>query len=239
MMLAEFETLSLASEPSQAKRQRVRRLKDTEGPPVPQVPPKADPPSKPEATGSEPQAGERPPGASSKPCLQWLTPGGCKFGDKCRFVHNLDETAMKERCFVCSAEGHWANQCPFKQGHGPDAKSEVAEGVAAPKDGKARGKGKPSGKGVPNPKMKAVEGPNASGGLASSVPPVPDATAGAEPSATAELAKEMSEVLKSLRLKLGISQMVVVVGDSEFGLIDSGATAALRQGSKEELAVAT
>ena len=49
----------------------------------------------------------------------------------------------------------------------------------------------------------------------------------------------MTEVLKSLGLKkLGVSQMVVV-GDSEFGLIDSGATAALRQGSKEELARAT
>ena len=56
-----------------------------------------------------------------------------------------------------------------------------------------------------------------------------------QPNPTAALALEMTEVLKQLRLKgLGI-QVVQTRDEPRFGLVDSGATTALRFGSKDEI----
>ena len=107
VMLAEFEVLSLASEPKKPKLRRVKE-KDTESSPDPKMPPKMPPTKgqgKSKGVNAEVPAQERPAGSSTKPCLSWMSPEGCKYGDRCRFVHNVDDEAMRGRCFVCSAEG--------------------------------------------------------------------------------------------------------------------------------------
>ena len=95
VLLAEFEVLSLASEPSFAKKQRLRKMKDSEGAPVPKFPPKSDPPAPPpklEEARVDFRGKDRPPGGNSKLCTQWLTLSGCAFGDRCRFVHQGDDS---------------------------------------------------------------------------------------------------------------------------------------------------
>ena len=126
-LLAEFEVLSLSSEP---KKQKVREVKEKEGEDsaAPKPPPKAP--------RIEPAATDRGQGGSNKLCLQWMSDSGCKYGDKCRFIHSADESALKGRCFLCSATDHWANSCPVKA-----ARKAEARGGSG---GKAKGKGKQS-----------------------------------------------------------------------------------------------
>ncbi|CAE7944777.1 unnamed protein product, partial [Symbiodinium sp. KB8] len=53
--------------------------------------------------------------SGAKPCKNWLTAGGCSYGNSCQFFHDQSEEKMKGRCFSCSAEDHWADTCPVKQ----------------------------------------------------------------------------------------------------------------------------
>ena len=61
VMLAEFEVLALANDPTNSKRQRIRKVKDKDPDPVPtpKVSPKADPPAKAKGVGGEPPSGQR------------------------------------------------------------------------------------------------------------------------------------------------------------------------------------
>ena len=169
---------------------------------------------------------------------------------------------MRGRCFFCSADSHWANGCPVKLARKQDAKAAAVTGL---REAKAKGKGKPTTKGAPS--LKAVQEDEAPTPAASSVSAVPIAAAvshvpqlaqvglpqGQPGNATQDLAREMVEVLRSLKLKgLEAPQELAVAGfthegsqgpfatshvvpASDFGLIDSGATSPLRQGSVKEL----
>ena len=97
-LLAEFEVLALSSgDLNPAKRQRVRKLKEQEVPPAPKEdsgqPPKGAGKGRPPNT--EAKAAERPPRVTGKVCTNWMSAGGCQYGDKCKFIHNVDDEAMK------------------------------------------------------------------------------------------------------------------------------------------------
>ena len=153
-------------------------------------------------------------------------------------MHANDETSLKGRCYVGSAEDHWANACPARSARRTEGKPDNSSSLGLKEGGKAKGKGKPV-KGTP--KVKAVgpsEGisvPEVSEGAISQVSGAAEPSQAQPPNVTTELAREMTEVLKSLRLKkLGLSQ-VLVQGEPTYGLIDSGATSALRQARDGEL----
>ena len=117
--------------------------------------------------------------------------------------------------------------------------------------------GEASAKGQPG--MRVLDAPGSSedlpGASATSEPAVAKTVIVEAPSSTQELAKEVTEVLRSLRLRKialldhsldhnppipRVSTLPTGIGQGpSFGLIDSGATAALRTGSQSEVAAAT
>ena len=82
---------------------------------------------------------------------------GCQYGDKCKFIHNVDDEAMKGRCFFCSAEDHWVNACPIKAAAKSEARANRQGVPPEGKGAKSAGKGKPSAKAQVGPKVKSLE----------------------------------------------------------------------------------
>ncbi|OLP95354.1 hypothetical protein AK812_SmicGene22530 [Symbiodinium microadriaticum] len=181
--------------------------------------------------------------SGAKPCKNWLTAGGCSYGNSCQFFHDQSEEKMKGRCFSCSAEDHWADTCPVKARLKAEAKAAAEESPSgnpkSPKsssDGspKGKGKGKKEGKGkgdkqVAKPKVRAAD------------PQKPPPSSEEQPSpgipnadnSTAAINAEILNVLRSIKTK---SFRVRVVNDETgYGLLDSGASAALRQGTQQEI----
>ena len=87
-------------------------------------------------------------------CHAWGTAAGCRYGKRCRFIHNeLEDKAA--RCWTCSSTQHLKSACPYRQeddeplrsaaggsaaeGHGGKPKAGAEEG------GKSKTKGKPKG----------------------------------------------------------------------------------------------
>ena len=256
-LMAEFEVLSLASDsPQSPKKPRMRKAKEKAQAPPPSKDSPITPPSVP-LPASQPRPPPPKAPASSKACASWLTDAGCKYGSKCRFVHDMETEALKGRCFACSAKDHWANNCPVRQAErqaevsGASPPFEKARS-GVPRKGGGKGKGGSSVKSVDS----AVPGQGDSQSNPSSEAPVSGAKALIvdSPNPTQELAKEVTEVLRSLRLKkLGVVGSVCsgllparlsslpqnVAARAVYGLIDSGATSALRTGSEAEIAAAT
>ena len=144
-LMAEFEVLSLASDSSQSpKKPRVRKAKEKASS-APASPPKDLPVPPPASVGQSPSLPKPPPAKapmSHKACTSWLTDVGCKYGSKCRFVHDMETEALKGRCFACSAKDHWANNCPVRQS---ERQQEISPGKAKGSSGrKGEGKGKAS-----------------------------------------------------------------------------------------------
>ena len=262
-LMAEFEVLSLASDsPVSPKKPRVRKAKEKapgtpnvlSPPPVPPV--KSGAPTSPNVSAPPPKSATKAP-PSSKPCVNWLTDEGCLYGSRCRFVHDKETEALKGRCFFCSSKSHWANSCPIKLAEKQEDQAKSPNRPKPPPGGKAEGKGKASAKGQLG--MRVLDAPGSSedlpGASATSEPAVAKTVIVEAPSSTQELAKEVTEVLRSLRLRKialldhsldhsppmpRVSTLPTGIGQGpSFGLIDSGATAALRTGSQSEVAAAT
>ena len=252
-LLAEFEVLALSGNEGEGapKRQGVRRMDGSNPSSDPKTRamldhPKA-PPTKPPPSPSPKQQ------QSAKPCNKWLSASACKFGARCTFGHDMEAEALQGRCFYCSSAEHWANSCPIKLAHKAEEKAQAGGSVvekAGGKEPKGKGKGYGGKTGSRVKNLGAEETP--------SVPPPPKVAATAvgsnDPTSAlaskagptlgpsqAQLVQEATEVLRSLRLKKvtgpgGDSHVVrQVVSCQGFGLIDSGATSALRQGTRAEL----
>ena len=210
-LMAEFEVLSLASDPaSPPKRPRVKKVREKAS--APASPPKDSSPAP--LSPAAPPLPKPPPAKapmSNKPCTSWLTDAGCKYGSKCRFVHDMEAEALKGRCFACSAKDHWANNCPVKQ----------AERQGDPSQGKAKGfpARKGEGKGKSTAGVKALDGSSQSTleppNVSSTEPPASSNKAVIldNSTPTADLAREVTEVLRSLRLKkIGAVQTELGIG---------------------------
>ena len=237
-LLAEFEVLALSGSEVEGpqKRQRVRRIADPNSPNTSE--PKTRPtPSPPKGPLPKPPA-SKPPG-SAKACSNWLSAHGCKYGARCNFHHDMES--------------------PIKKAHKSEDRTQAlqtgAETPKNPKDPKAKPKTRPGGKGAGKLKQLEAEG-------AAPTPPVAKVAAAASKApegnsavegggnavlgpSHAQLVQEATEVLRSLRLKKisevgGGSHKVRQISLSEgYGLLDSGATSALRQGSAEDICLAT
>ena len=244
-LMAEFELLSLASDsPSSPKKPRVKKAKEKASAPVPPPKESAAVPIPPASSPPPPKPPPAKAPMSSKACTSWLADAGCKYGSKCRFVHDMETEALKGRCFACSAKDHWANNCPVKQaerqGEAPPGK---AKGHSAHK-GEGKGKASVGLKALDSSLPSAVETP----GVGSTDSPAPNnKTMILETGNPAtELAREVTEVLRSLRLKkIGsvraeseeyrIQSMPEPQTVLSYGLVDSGATTAVRTGHSYEL----
>ena len=173
--------------------------------------------------------------------------------DKCKFVHlQADEESMRGRCFFCSAADHWANSSPIKAARRAESKGmpdETAKGKAKALQedpGSLQASSLPGSSSLPAPMPLAPSAaPQPSPQVAQVA--IPEA-ASLQASVTQDLVREMAEVLRSLKLKslrspwmsttdplsgcLG-QRAVLDSADVSRGLIDSGATAPLRQGSED------
>ena len=175
---------------------------------------------------------EKPPSPPKKgACKYWMGEKGCNKGDQCKFQHApLDP--QSNRCFNCSAVGHSRRDCPLKVSNG-DPKRKVAKSSKSQgkgKDGKA-GKGKGDSESTP---------PNLSGnGTSSSTDQTGDGTVG-QPLTSEKvdgLLTEATSLLKSLTPEVkAVKLKRVVTPEGATGLLDEGATNALRRGTPQELA---
>ena len=152
-LMAEFEVVSLSqASTASPKKPLLRKAKEKS----PGIPPSSSPLS---ASGANPGASvpcsnnappskSPPPKApiSSKPCVNWLSDGGCPYGSKCCFAHDKETEALKGRCFFCSAKDHWANLCPIKAAEKQEEQAKSRQRSKA-LGGKSEGKGKSGLKG--------------------------------------------------------------------------------------------
>ena len=173
-------------------------------------------------------------------CRFWMSDKGCLRGSACKFQHpSLDP--QSNRCFECSAVGHTRRECPVKtgDGFGKGNKNKVA------KSSKSKGKGNSDGvgKGGKTGNDKMTEG-------TSDKPPEKPAenvgqdlngeTSGSGNGDSNErvtgLIDEATALLKSInpRVKMvNVKRMGTV--ERPTGLLDGGATHALRRGTPQEL----
>ena len=89
------------------------------------------------------------------PCKFWLTDGGCRQGQRCRWPHPWEGVTDKNmRCWSCSSNQHLQQDCPYKAqvrspvgGEGEGNKDEIGGGLKnGDNKGKGKGKGKTKGK---------------------------------------------------------------------------------------------
>lgn len=175
-------------------------------------------------------------------CRFWLTDEGCRRGNKCKFIHSLLDP-KDNRCFNCSGIGHGKRDCP--QGERPKlAKNVMGKSAGKQENGNGKGQkgnekpGKGTGSGRNNGSGETLEG-NKEG--TPNQKPV-DSTGG-EPSRDGgvsgelgTLLSEASALMKSLRPSLKVLNLKKTGPEKvATGLLDGGATNALRKGSPLEL----
>ena len=94
-----------------------------------------------------------------KPCAFYLSEGGCRNGDKCKFAHvNVkEEEKLEEKSVVSSESGEVENQKPEKSADDNPFEDAVPEGVGMKRKNNRRGMN--SDTPFPNPKKVAKETP--------------------------------------------------------------------------------
>lgn len=174
--------------------------------------------------------------SSKTPCRFWMSEDGCRKGDKCRYTHTVLDP-KDNRCFLCSGLGHGKRECPV------GSKKKIAKTVSdkGPK-GNDKGSGKGGNKTEP---QQPPSGAASSGERNVDRDGKPKDTEGQKDSDPkvdfGNLIQEASSLMKALRPSL---KVVVLKNprcckskahESSTGLLDGGATNALRVGSPEEL----
>ena len=174
-------------------------------------------------------------------CTKFSDATGCRFGDACRFRHDRGAARKQGRCLACGQKGHFRPDCglvapenrPVISGESLDGASP--KGGVQPKRGEAKAKAKAGAqaKGV------TEEG---SSGTASGKPSAEGPASVSQETLLAEAAKLLKGVtLKAVHVEAGdidaswLLSVIESASDSNFALIDSGATNALRPATKEEL----
>ena len=175
----------------------------------------------------------RPPNLKKGACRYWNNKdAGCHRGDQCKFFHApLDP--QSGRCFNCSAVGHTRAECPVK-GNGGDGRTDPKKKVA--KSSKSQGKGS-SNKGQGKAESSVPDARNET--VPSQVGDDKGRENGNETSREEVdgLLSEATSLLKSLKPKTkAIRLKRVGQVDGPTGLLDGGATHALRRGDPQELA---
>ena len=187
------------------------------------------------------------------PCKFWNTQEGCRKADKCKFTHTLLDP-KENRCFTCSGLGHSKRECPHVGGN--KSTKKVAKATPEKEKGENSNKGD-TGKGkgskeVATTATSQTPKPASSGETGSvksepAAPAIKKGSAASEPTADAtgsegigSLLHEASLLMKSLRPSLKMVSLKKATADEiRTGLLDGGATNALRQGTPQELAKAS
>ena len=174
-------------------------------------------------------------GRGGNVCKMWGTETGCRFGQKCKFVH--EELGDKNvRCWTCSSTQHRKAECPHRsQDGGPKGKGQgKAKGGAKGKEAK----GSPGeGQGRQTPKESAPEAERRSEvkeGAAVRKVENQEAVSTNE----AALLSEAASLLRSLRVQEPAMKVCRVqrlaAATNGMTLLDGGATHCLRQRETEE-----
>ena len=199
------------------------------------------------SVGNPPMEPEgKPPVAKKGACRYWMTEKGCTRGDQCKFGHTKLEP-QSERCFNCSALGHSKRDCPHKnpqnvsKGEGSKgdgfrrmAKTQKSTGKGnSGKTGKGTGEEPQNDKASPdldgeNKGNSENQGSNKTGETSRGEKPNADEVSGLL-SEAATLLKTLKPVTKAVKIKR------VIPLEGPTGLLDGGATNALRRGTPQEL----
>ena len=182
---------------------------------------------------------------SNQPCHFWGTPDGCKRADKCKFVHAI-LSSKDNKCFACSSEGHSKKECPhvsYSQNPKKVAKAKTKDSpqkVDKVKGGEPRNDSKGGGGG--KVEVKEVAAPSAPADASARVGVESVNSTGGDPSGDRidQMLQEATNLMKSLQPSVRAVnvkvQMQKASTASATGLLDGGATNALRVGTKDELA---
>ena len=188
-------------------------------------------------------------GAKSNLCKSWGTDNGCRFGQRCKFMH-AELQDKSSRCWTCSSTLHRKAECPYRR-------EEEAKGKGP---GKTKGQGK-TGKGTKGEASRAeVEAgkANAEGkpqrisedqAQPKAAPVVKNAEKEAEQAGTGEteVMSEVASLIRTLRINAeGAGPSVRVIRLQRMSVegsgmtLDGGATHCLRQAhSRQEWDLAT
>ena len=177
--------------------------------------------------GSDSPSSPASPERTKKPCFLFgQGEQGCTFGSRCRFQHDTDQAKKEGRCQVCGVKGHWSNKCPQSMPLDKDSPTSP-EGKGSPK-GKTKGKskGKSNSKGVNSATTEAQGAEKGPG----------DAATEAMVAATKVLQNMQVAALRVVSSWPSVEPQLRHVRPElyERGLLDSGATHALRQAKKGE-----
>ena len=165
----------------------------------------------------------------SRACKWYATDAGCRFGKNCKFAHVWDSLdRQKERCWNCGSLEHRKAECPRP---GPQGGSGGGQAAAGGGEGAKRRAGTPPGN------KGAVR--KAAGGKSQAAEPVVEEemeeVVVEETGGKDKLMAEATQLLKSVRMKKLKAARLSKIGECQsWGLLDGGATHALRQARKGE-----
>ena len=98
--------------------------------------------------------------ASSWPCKFWMSEGGCRQGQRCRWPHPWESGVDKTgRCWNCSSTQHLQPECPYKTQVKPPVGGDGEGNDGGGNQKHEKGKGK-NGKGKGKPKTEAQKAVN-------------------------------------------------------------------------------
>ena len=155
-------------------------------------------------------------GGDTKACYHWMSKGGCRMGRECKFRH--DKTALtsapdvSSRCFVCSGVGHRAAECPTSTAPGGSNQRSSQDGDKAGVKGAGKATSKGSG-------LKRVE---------------EEKPCDSEQAKLLSAATTLIQQMQAKALGERPSMYRLQGEGKKAGLIDSGASACLRQTKGDE-----
>ena len=228
---------------------------------------KAHPPNKPEEQPLPPSAKalegqDKSPKGKGKgknkgsaselgPCHSFAEGKGCKFGDSCKFKHDRATARKQRRCLACGQDGHFRPECPLVA---PEDRQVMPQSDNSnPSSPKTPSKASSPTKPKSGPQAKGLIEDNVASSSGTGTSAV---TAEGSTKAQEALLAEAAKLLKNVSLKhlslsegkdalqeLGIDEgwlisAVTSASDSNFALVDSGATNALRPATAQEIEVA-
>ena len=162
---------------------------------------------------------------SKHACRFWGKDEGCKHADKCRFVHAM-LNPKDGRCFLCSALGHSKKDCP-NAGGGKNAKVAKTKTKDSP----------PKNKGDEGKKEVRVQDEVSKSSIPAPAGGLSDCSEDVGSKKGLDMIDSVHTLMKSLTPHVKMINMKKSnVNELKTGLLDGGATNALRVGTAQELA---